>query len=224
MSTVAIFGAAGRAGRAVTAEARRRAHQVTAVVRDPEKHRGLAAAGVKFVRGDVTDARAVSAIVAGHDAVVHAVSPASGPEALANLDHFDQAFFIHAADALLTSLAGAGVPRLVAIGLFANLRNDQGDLLLNDPAAFPAALRPFALAHTAGLDRLRTADTAVDWLMLTPPPGLRPDGERTGRYRIGGETLPPDASPDLSYADLAVAVVDEIETPRHHRTRVSVFT
>ncbi|MFC7386573.1 NAD(P)-dependent oxidoreductase [Sphaerisporangium rhizosphaerae] len=55
-------------------------------------------------------------------------------------------------------------------------------------------------------------DTVVDWLMLTPPALLDATGARTGRYRIGGETVP-SASARLSYADLAVAVVDEIDTP-----------
>jgi uncharacterized protein len=67
------------------------------------------------------------------------------------------------------------------------------------------------------------ADTVVDWLMLTPPALLESAGPRTGRYRIGGETMPQSTTAQLSYADLAVAVIDEIDTPRHHRTRVSVF-
>ncbi|MDO3700167.1 NAD(P)H-binding protein [Micromonospora sp. C28SCA-DRY-2] len=218
MSSIAIFGAGGRAGRAVAAEARRRGHRVTSVVRDPDRHPDLTGA----VRGDVTDPRSVSAIVPDHDAVVHAVSPASGPAALATLD-LDPDFFAKAADALLHGLARGGVPRLVVIGLFANLTDAHGRLLLDDPAVFPVELRPFALAHTAGLDRLRAAGTTVDWLMLTPPVQLRVDGPRTGRYRIGGEVAPDPESGQLSYADLAVAVVDEIETPRHHRSRVSVF-
>ncbi|MEV0154709.1 NAD(P)H-binding protein [Micromonospora sp. NPDC050686] len=219
MSSIAIFGAGGRAGRAVAAEAHRRGHRVTAVVRDPGKHPGITSA----VRGDVTDPRSVATIVPGHDAVVNAVSPASGPEALATLD-FDPDFFVKAADALLDGLSQAGVLRLVVIGLFASLKNPDGRLLLDDPAVLPVELRPFALAHTAGLDRLQAAETVVDWLMLTPPAALRPDAPRTGRYQIGGEHPPDQEVAHLSYADLAVATVDEIEAPRHHRTRVSVFS
>ena len=145
---------------------------------------------------------------------MHAVSPFSGPEQ--GLAGLDPAFFAKAADALL----GTRVPRLVLVGLFANLRDAGGRLVMDDSSVFPAELRPFAVAHTAGLDRLRERDTEVDWLMLTPPARLAADGPRTGRYEIGGETASPSAH--LSYADLAVAIVDEIETPRHHRTRVSV--
>ncbi|MCO6007620.1 NAD(P)H-binding protein [Actinoallomurus purpureus] len=220
MSGIVIFGAGGRAGRAITAEARNRGHQVTAVVRDPGRYADLESGGVRVVRGDVTDVRAVAEITAGQDAAVNAVSPFSGPEQ--GFDDLDPDFFVKAADALLRGLAETGASRLLAIGLFANLRSSQGGLVMDDPTAFPAEIRPFAAAHTAGLDRLREADTTVDWLMLTPPAQLEVVGARTGRYRIGGETVPPSGS-RLSYADLAVAVIDEIETPRHHRTRVSVF-
>ncbi|RAY13749.1 flavin reductase [Actinomadura craniellae] len=216
MSDIVIFGAGGRAGRAITAEARTRGHRVTAAVRDPARHTGLATDGVHLVRGDVTDAQGVPALVRGHAAAVHAVSPFSGPEQ--GLAGLDPDFFVKAADALL----GSGVPRLLLIGLFANLRDARGGLVMDDPAAFPTELRPFATAHTAGLDRLRTRTTATDWLMLTPPARLDPAGLRTGHYRIGGETTPPEPA-HLSYADLAVAVIDEIETPRHHHTRVSIF-
>ena len=117
----------------------------------------------------------------------------------------------------------AGVVRLVLIGLFANLKDEHGRLILDDPASFPSHLRPFALSHTAGLDRLRAAETTVDWLMITPPARLDPAGSTAWPLPIGGDTVPRRTWQTLSYADLAVAVVDEIETPRHHRTRVSVF-
>ncbi|WP_410812624.1 NAD(P)-dependent oxidoreductase [Micromonospora sp. 067-2] len=223
MSGIAIFGAGGRAGRAITAEARDRGHRVTAVVRDPRRHGDIAADGVSVVRGDVRDPQATSTISDGHEAVVSAVTPASGPEALADLGHLDEQFFVHGVDALLDGLAHAGVNRLIVIGLFANLQDEHGRLVLDDHASFPSHLRPFALSHTAGLERLRAADTTVDWLMLTPPAVLSAAAPRTGRYRTGGDTVPSSGPASLSYADLAVAVLDEIEAPRHHRTRISVF-
>ncbi|MET8045728.1 NAD(P)H-binding protein [Micromonospora sp. NPDC005215] len=223
MSSIAIFGAGGRAGRAITAEARARGYRVTAVVRNPGTIEDIAADGVSVVRGDVTDLRSTSTISRGHDAVVSAVSPASGPEALAALGRLDDQFFVNAVDALLHGLTEAGVRRLVLIGLFANLQDEHGRLILDDPTSFPSQLRPFALSHTAGLDRLRTADTPVDWLMFTPPSMLDAAAPRLGRYQVGGDAVPRSGSTTLSYADLAVAVIDEIESPRHHRTRVSVF-
>jgi uncharacterized protein len=200
MTNIAVFGAGGRAGRAITAEALSRGHAVTAVVRDLARHPDLPAA----VRGDVTDAEEVAALVHGHDAAVNAVSPASGPEELARLD-LDPEFFVRAADALVHS----GVPRIVAIGLFANLEG-------TDP--LPEQFRAFAEAHAGGLARLRRSDT--DWVMLTPPAVLLEDSPRLDRYLLGGETAEPGI---LSYADLAVAVLDEIEKPTLHRAHATVF-
>ncbi|MFD4525348.1 NAD(P)-dependent oxidoreductase [Streptomyces sp. NPDC058470] len=270
MAGIVVFGAGGRAGRAVTDEARRRGHRVTAVVREPGRYPELGVDGVSVVRGDVTDPVSVAGVVGGHAAAVHAVSPFSGPEQ--GLDSLDPEFFVRAADSLLGGLAGAGVRRLVAVGLFANLLGADGRAVMDDPEAFPAEIRPFALAHAEGLRRLRDAageekggregadrnggsgehantdggggegaDRAgadregagragadregtadVDWVMLTPPARLEDGAPRTGRYRFGGESAP-DGAAHLSYADLAVAVLDEIEAPTLHRTRVSVF-
>ncbi|MGW2458998.1 NAD(P)-dependent oxidoreductase [Streptomyces sp. NPDC001356] len=223
MSGIVVFGAGGRAGRAVTAEARARGYAVTAVVREPARHPDLGAEGVTVVRGDVTDLRSVTGAAAGHAGAVHAVSPFSGPEQ--GFDTLDPGFFVKAADALLEGLAAAGVGRLVAVGLGANLLGADGRPVMDDPGAFPPAIRPFALAHTAGLHRLRERGNGpVDWVMLTPAGHLEHGGVRTGRYRVGGERLPGGGrEPWLSYADLAVAVVDEIAQPVRHRTRVSVF-
>lgn len=222
MSDIVVFGAGGRAGRAATAEARARGHRVTAVVRDPDKYAGLATDdGVRLVRGDVTDAAGIAGLVRGHGSVVHAVSPFSGPEqGFAGLDPL---FYVKAADALIRGLPEAGVTRLLVVGLFANLRTAGGHLVLDDPEAFPREIKPFAAAHTAGLDRLRTHGGAVDWLMLTPPARLEAGGIRTGGYRTGGDDVPEAPTAHLSYADLAVALVDEHERPTLHRRRVSVF-
>lgn len=102
--------------------------------------------------------------------------------------------------------------------------------MVDDLVAFPPELLPFARAHTAGLDRLRKrVDGPVDWVMLTPAGHLEHGGPRTGRYRVGGERLPRaesgdgGAEPWLSYAELAVAAVDEIQASARHRIRVPVF-
>ncbi|MGN9914654.1 NAD(P)-dependent oxidoreductase [Phytohabitans sp. LJ34] len=200
MTNIVVFGAGGRAGRAITAEALGRGHAVTPVVRNLARHPDLPAA----VRGDVTDAQQVAAIVRRHDAAVNAVSPASGPEELAQLD-LDPEFFARAADALVRS----GVPRIVAIGLFSNMEGA-------DP--LPEQFRAFGEAHAAGLARLRESHT--DWVMLTPPAMLLMNSPRLGRYRLGGETA---ETGTLSYADLAVAVLDEIDKPTLHRARAAVF-
>ncbi|GAB2720926.1 NAD(P)-dependent oxidoreductase [Kitasatospora kifunensis] len=79
MSRIAVFGAGGNAGRRAVAQAVARGHQVTAVVREPARHPELAGPGVSVVAGDVTDPMSVTAVSAGHDAVVSTVCRADLP-------------------------------------------------------------------------------------------------------------------------------------------------
>ncbi|WP_370938899.1 NAD(P)-dependent oxidoreductase [Amycolatopsis sp. cg13] len=202
MSKIVIFGAGGRAGRQAVAEARRRGHDVTAVVRDPARYPDLADA----VAGDVTNAADVSALAAGHDAVINAAAVyGEGTD--------PHAFFTDAAHALVTGLPQA---RLVAVGLSALLPAADGTSVLD---AIPAEFRPFCLAHAAGLEVLRAEGTELDWVYVSPVGDFDHDGERTGRYEIGEHG---DLSAKISYADFAVALLDEIEHPRHLRVHLAV--
>lgn len=211
MSRIIVFGAGGRAGRAAAAEARERGHQVTAVVRDPAGHDGLAALeGVRTVAGDVTDADGVARLAAGHDAAISAVyDPAAPPET----------FFAGASRALLDGLSRAGVGRLVGVGLASVLATESGTLLMDTPG-YPQEYRAFYLGHAAGTDVLRAATSGPDWVVLSPAGDFDHGGSRTGRYR----TAPADAAARVSYADFALALLDEIDRPRHHRTHLGVVT
>jgi putative NADH-flavin reductase len=93
-----------------------------------------------------------------------------------------------------------------------------GATVIEDPE-FPAAWRDIALACNAQLEVCR-AETAVDWAYLSPAALLEP-GERTGAYRLGADELLVDAEGNsvISMEDLAMALLDEAERPRHHRTR-----
>lgn len=208
MSRIVVFGAGGRAGRAAVAEARRRGHEVTAVVRDPAGHGDLAADGVRLVAGDVTDAGSVAAAAHDHDGAISAVYDAGAPPSV---------FFTAAAKALVDGLPRAGVGRLVAVGLASILPTASGVLLM-DTAGYPQEYRAFYLAHAAGNDVLRAATGALDWLVLSPAGDFDHDGARTGRYR----TAPAEAADRVSYADFAIALLDEIDAPEHHRTHVGI--
>ncbi|WP_336214066.1 NAD(P)-dependent oxidoreductase [Nonomuraea sp. LPB2021202275-12-8] len=214
MSKIVIFGAGGRAGRHAVTVAADRGHHVTAVVRDPAKYPDLARDGVTVTGGDATDADSVAAVAAGHDAAISAV---------ARLDVPAEEFYAGTAHALLDGLARAGVGRLVLIGIGTTLEIAPGVRLLDTPG-FPADARAFSLGHAAELDVLRAADTAIDWLVLAPPATfLDAEAPGTGRYRIGGNQVPAAEDGALfPYADLAAALVDEIESPKHHRTLVAV--
>ena len=113
---------------------------MTAVVRDPARYPDLDGEGVTVVRGDVTDPASVAGAAAGHVGAVHAVSPFSGPEQ--GFDTLDPGFFVKAADALLDGVPWAGVGRLVAVGLGANLLGADGRPVMDDPLAFRRSSAP----------------------------------------------------------------------------------
>ena len=222
---IVVFGAGGRAGRALVHEARARGHRVIGVVRDPHRHPDLSAnsdGAFRVIAADLTDRTATAAALSeseGRAAVlVNAVTPFTAPPE--SFEDFDDDHFVSLVDTLADLSRPTGA-RVVEIGLFATLRTDTGRVV-DDPEAFPPFFRPFGQARVRGLDPW-DHHRDVDWLVATPPPGLSPDAPRTGRYVLTDGTLASDlAHLQLSYADLAVAVLDEIETPAYRRTQVGV--
>lgn len=210
MSTIAVFGAGGRAGRAAVGEARRRGHRVSAVVRDPARYADLATDGVHLVSGDVTDVDSVAEVAQGHDAAIVAVYAAGAKP---------DAFFTGAARALLDGLPKARVRRLVVVGLASVLETPSGTPLMDTPG-YPQEYRSFCLGHAAGAEVLRTATTDLDWLVLSPAGDFDHAGARTGRYRKAAAA----AESRISYADFAVALLDEVDNPAHHRLHLGVET
>ena len=93
---------------------------------------------------------------------------------------------------------------------------------LVDTPQFPAEWKQGALAAREALNWIRTENT-LDWTFLSPPILLQP-GERSGQYRLGDEAplMNGDQPGSISVADLAVAMVDELETPRHVQKRFTV--
>ncbi|MEV0971440.1 NAD(P)-dependent oxidoreductase [Microtetraspora glauca] len=216
MSDIIVFGAAGRVGRAAAKEARRRGHRVTAVVLDAAEYSAAAAeygelaagGGVLLAIGDVTDADAVARLAAGHDAAINTAADLSTPA---------DVFFPAAARGLLDGLTRAGVKRLVTVGLASVLETASGVPLMDTPG-YPQEYRAFFMGHGAGTDVLRAATTSLDWLALGPAGDFDYEGGRTGQYR----TAPADADSRISHADFAVAMLDEIDTPKHHRTHLGI--
>ena len=210
---VALIGATGFVGTPVLAELLNRGHQVTVLARNPAK---LAAQpGLTVVAADALDAAQVGAAVAGHDAVVSAYNPGWSEPQIHDL-------FLQGSDAIVEGVKRAGLKRLLVVGGAGSLFVAPGVQLVDTPP-FPAEYKQGALAAREALNRLKL-ETTLDWSFVSPPIGLAP-GARTGQYRTGLDNLLPgvgDAPAGISVADLAVAMVDELETPRHLQQRFTV--
>lgn len=199
---IAVVGASGNVGQRIVAEALARGHAVTAIAR--KRPPGDAVAGVTWTTADLADPAAMVAALAGNDAVVLSV-------------RFGDTDFERA----LEGVRRSGVQRLLVVGGAASLEIAPGKALLDQPD-FPDFIKPEATPARAALERLR-GETELDWTFLSPSVMFGP-GERTGVFRLGGDALltAADGKSHISYEDYAVALLDEIEQPRHSRARFTV--
>ncbi|HTB23487.1 MAG TPA: NAD(P)-dependent oxidoreductase [bacterium] len=208
---LAIYGAAGMIGGRITAEALRRGHSVSALVRTTGK---LALDDPKLAerKADIADAGQVAQMVRGHDAVICAISPRNerGPQLMAL-----------AILSLAQGLPQAGVKRLLVVGGAGSLEVAPGKRLMDTPH-FPEAYKVEAKAGAEALALLRLQDQ-LDWTFISPPGVIQP-GERLGVFRIGGEQLLTDATGQsrISAEDYAVAMIDEVEQGRNIKRRITV--
>lgn len=209
IARIVVFGAAGKLGQLVVDEALDRGHEVTTIMREPTLF--AARPGMTVVHGDVSDAASVARVAAGHDVAVSAIGPRAGSP---------DTYAVDIAHALLDGLAQAEVPRVIVVGGAGSLRVAGGGQLLDTPD-FPEDWKPAALAAAAALEAYRSSHTQIDWVYFSPAAFFDAEAPRTGRYRLGGDDLVVDGSgaSHLSYADGAVAILDEVESPRHHRER-----
>ncbi|WP_405113069.1 NAD(P)H-binding protein [Micromonospora sp. NBC_01405] len=208
MSDIVVFGAGGTAGSRITAEAVNRGHRVTAAVRRPEAVSYLPA-GVDLVTGDATSTHSVRELAPGADAIVVAVGGG------------ERALWRDAAENLITVLRDLpNPPRVIHVGGGATLLNPRGVPFLEEPD-FPEEYRDSALGQADALAWYRSSAEGVTWTYVSPPPLEFHPGERTGHYRTGTDEPVTDerGRAVLSYEDLAVAVVDEIEHPRFENMR-----
>jgi hypothetical protein len=160
---------------------------------------------VHAVKGDATDHSSVAALAKGADAAVSAYSPPPT----------DSGKLVDAVRSLITGLTEAGVQRVIVVGGAGSLEVAPGVQLIDAPD-FPDAWKAIALAHRDVLPVLRQAD--LDWTYFSPAAMIQP-GTRTGKFRLGGTRLVADdhGESKISAEDYAVALVDELENPRHLR-------
>ncbi len=205
---VVLFGATGMIGSRILNELLSRGHEVHAVVREL----GKPVPGAKQVDGDIFNADDVSRATRGAEAVISAYGPGIAPDGVGRL--------IHATESLVKGLTESGARRLIAVGGAGSLLVAPGVQLVDSPD-FPAAWKPIALAHRDALGILR--NSGLDWTSVCPAAEIAP-GERTGKFRVGGEELLTDSEGHsrISAEDFAIAIVDELEQPKHLRQRFTV--
>jgi uncharacterized protein len=215
---IAILGSTGFAGAFILTEALTRPElQVTAIARNPDAV--AAHERLSVVKGDVFEAAALVDALRGHDGVIHAYHPGRAADMA---DVYDQSIAGH--EAIIAATKAAGVPRLVCVGGAASLMTPEGKEYL-DSTHWDKEFDPYrnAILGTRALYYLLKPVTDLDWVFVAPSAWLRP-GERTGVFRTGKDDMlfAADGTSSISNEDYALALVDEVVSPKHHRTRFTV--
>jgi uncharacterized protein len=214
---VALIGASGFVGSKILAEALQRGHQVTAIVRNPEKIPPDKNLNTK--KADVIAVEDLAKVLAGHDVIVSAFNPARG---VAGAHVYD--LHVQGHKAILAAAKQSGVKRFLGVGGAASLKTPEGIELIDSPQ-FPAAYEQFkpGIRGTRELYYLLKQEPSLDWVFIAPSIVIAP-GERTGKFRIGKDHVlyNDKGESKISLEDYAAALVDEMERPQHHNERMTI--
>ena len=211
---IAIVGATGFIGSKLRDEAVSRGHVVTAVTRSPDKlpkdDRIIPAPA------DVSDVPALTGYFSGQNAVIHSYAPGGGLGAEESKEKQRAGTL-----SIIAAAKAAGIKRLLAVGGAGSLEVRPGVAHFDTPE-FPAAFQGGARA-TAQIKDLLRAEKDLDWTFLCPSTMIAP-GERAGKFRLGGDQLliGADGQSRISVEDYAVAMIDELENPKHTGHRFTV--
>lgn len=199
---VALIGASGNVGSRILEELLRRGHDVIALVRHPE--RLALRTRLTTMAADANVPESLAPLLHGVDAVVSAVRFKDSNPAR-----------------LIRAVRLSGVRRYVVVGGAGSLEIAPGQLEMDSPD-FPPAAAGEAAAGARFLDALRGCDD-LEWSFLSPS-RVFTAGERSGKFRLGAEQMlvAADGRSSISFEDFAIALVDELEQPRHLRARFTV--
>ena len=199
---IALVGATGNIGAKVLNEAVNRGHAVTGIVRNPDKLKGKK--GVTAAGCDLAEEKKLAAAIKGHDAVIVSVR-----HDLNDVSH------------VYTACRSAGVKRVLIVGGAASLEVAPGVMLIDTPG-FPDQIKVQATPAVVALNEIRKIKD-LEWSFVSPSIMIVP-GERTGKFRLGGDELLKDAKGEskISQEDFAIALIDEVEKPKHVGKRFTV--
>ena len=206
---IAVVAANGKAGKLIVEEAVNRGMDVTAIIRGENK-----TVAPRAIVKDLFDL--TSKDLNGFDVVVDAFGNWT-PEAID---------LIPAATVHMAKILSGSDTRLLVVGGAGSLYVDpEHTKTVVDVTTFPEAAMPVVNGHGKALEELRKFDD-VNWTYVSPAGEFQADGERTGKYILGGEELVLNSKGEsvISYADYAIAMVDEIESGKHIKERISVVS
>ncbi|MFL0507171.1 NAD(P)-dependent oxidoreductase [Ureibacillus sp. 179-F W5.1 NHS] len=205
---IAIIGASGKAGNFILKEATSRGHEVTAIVRDAGKIQGN---GVGVIEKSIFDL--TSDDVKPFDVVVNAFGAPLGEEQA----HVD------AGHSLIKALKGTDTRAIIVGGAGSLYVDEDKTMKVMETPDFPDIFIPTAKGQGRNLQELQET-SQITWTFISPSAVFDPEGKRTGSYQSGKDQLLVNSKGEsyISYADYAIAVVDEIENPQHINERFTV--
>ena len=214
MKSVVLIGASGFVGNAILNELLSRGHKVTAVVRNPKKI-NVTNSKLEIVKTDVSDTNVMVEICKGKEAIISAYNPG-----WANPDIYEETLRNY--PLILEAAKRSGAKRLLCVGGAGTLFCAPG-LRVVDSGAIPDAI--MGGVKSLGEFYLNTLmnEKDIDWIFFSPAGTLEP-GKRTGKFRLGKDDLIVDENGNshISVEDYAVAMVDELENPKHHYERFTI--
>ncbi|WP_164667359.1 NAD(P)-dependent oxidoreductase [Virgibacillus doumboii] len=205
---IGVIGANGKAGSLILKEAADRGHDVTAIVRDAAK---IADKNVSVIEKNIYDLTSVD--LKQFDTVVNAFGAPLGEEQ----PHVD------AGHALIEAIKGTDTKAIVVGGAGSLYVDENKSTQVIDTPDFPDSFKPTANGQARNLKELQETE-GITWTFISPSAMFDAEGQRTGNYQSGKDNLLVNSKGDsyISYADYAVAVVDEIENPKHINERFTV--
>ena len=209
-ANLVVYGGTGNIGSRIVTEALNRGHTVTVISRNAEAKQQRARLSVQ--KGDILDTAGVAQQIAGREVVISTISSR------------EEVFFTRAARSVITAMNGLGPqsPRLIWVGGASSLEIEPGKRWLDTMPAIAPGQGGSRVGHTQVLEYFRTLKD-VKWTFISPSMDIVP-GERTGKFRIGGDQMLKDAQGKsrISMEDFAVAILDEIEKPQQIGKRFTV--